>query len=136
MKTITLRLSDEDHARLVIASADERMSMAAYLLRLFDAHVGYQRSVTKPKISAKEQAFLDYYKLIEALPPREQWTRKLFIDTTNVIRGLRYKGGNVSAAAMPYPQDMQEWYKQPPLDYVDPDIHLGVAFDDSINSPE
>jgi hypothetical protein len=39
MKTLTLRLSYADHASLSAVSSAQRMSMAAFLMSLFDKHV-------------------------------------------------------------------------------------------------
>jgi hypothetical protein len=38
MKTLTLRISETDYQLLHAVATSERMSMAAYLLRLFDKH--------------------------------------------------------------------------------------------------
>ena len=48
MKTLTIRMSPEEHARLKASAARERMPMAAYLLRLWDADSEARGTLPKP----------------------------------------------------------------------------------------
>ena len=48
MKTLTIRMSLGEHARLKASAARERMPMAAYLLRLWDADSEARGTPPKP----------------------------------------------------------------------------------------
>lgn len=107
MKTLTLRVSNEDHAALSAAAAKERMHMASYLMRLFDNEQAHQPKPTAPKVGKREHALLEYELLMENLP--DVWTQESFDRVRSTIHTLRQAGGNLSPADMPLPQSMVHW---------------------------
>ncbi len=105
MKQIALRLSDTDHARLQQAAAVARMSMANYLMRLFDMSVDTGKQTRNA--NKREQAFDSYHALMDSIP--SSWNESEYQRVRSHIEALRVAGGNLSVAEMPLPKAMVEW---------------------------
>ncbi|WP_396190054.1 toxin-antitoxin system HicB family antitoxin [Flavobacterium sp.] len=114
MKTFTLRLPDDDHARLMAAASAAGLSMGSYLIKLLDADTGHTRPLKPTKVGRRELAFAKYNELMANIPPKDTWTTQMFVDLCYQIRLLRYSGGQIPLAEMPYPEEFQEWYRLPP----------------------
>lgn len=110
MKTLTLRLNDDDHARLQAAASKERMPMVNYLMRLFDKQEAAKPVIPAQKIGNRDRAFLDYEEIMDNLPTN--WTQELRDSTVASIKALRIRGGNLSNTEMPMPEAMNNWSYQ------------------------
>jgi hypothetical protein len=71
---------------------------------------------TQAKLSRRELAFAKYNDLMANIPPKAAWTTQMFSDLCYQIRMLRLSGGQIPMAEMPYPEELQKWYRQPPTD--------------------
>jgi hypothetical protein len=64
----------------------------------------------------RELAFAEYNDLMANIPPKDTWTTQMFYDLCYQIRMIRLRGGQIPLAEMPYPEEFQKWYRQPPID--------------------
>lgn len=111
MKTLTLRISETDHARLLTEATKERMPMANYLMRLFDKHMDakaqHSPAPAAPKLNKRDQAFDDYRELMDNLP--SAWTEPEYQRVRSTIENLRIQGGNIPNTEMPLPASLVAW---------------------------
>lgn len=106
MKTLTLRLSDSDHAKLSSVATSERIPMANLLMRLFDQYAKslepQQRVYTH--INKRDKAMADYAELCAALPKTPTYQQATAARES--IMALRVDGGNIPHTEMPLPQSV------------------------------
>lgn len=106
MKTLTLRLSDSDHAKLSSVATSERIPMANLLMRLFDQYAKslepQQRVYTH--VNKRDKALGDYEALINGLSPTLEYEQA--ISARETIMALRVDGGNIPHNEMPLPQSV------------------------------
>jgi hypothetical protein len=107
MKTLTVRLTDDEHARLKADADRLRMAMAPYLLSLWDAgahspHTQPQQPA-EPKLNKREQAFEKWNVL--CTKSHRNMTEAEADAMIAEVRRLRVEGGFISHLDMPMPRD-------------------------------
>jgi hypothetical protein len=111
VKTLTLRISDAEHARLKARADLELLPVATLLRRLFQQYdQDAAPKASKPKLSKREQAFAEYHEYMETLPTDcRQWDQKLLDQCISQVHAWRVQGGNIPVDDMPVPEALKRW---------------------------